>query len=343
VTRANQISGVPIAVVRGRTLVRAWLLLLLGLLLGGCAAAGKSMAPAEVPAPGQGEVAAAEGPPVGAKAAAAAPAQAAVPGGTAAGSAAATGASYAPGVPRPAGVSSSPAERAGAEPGAGKLGKGSDAHQPPRGAKQAPGEAAKQTEPTIAHMLIYTAELGLMLGEDAFAATIDRVADVAASMGGYLAGHDNVSVQIRVPSARFRDALRAVAELGTVTHRSVQVQDVSEEFNDLEVRLKSLKATRDRLEQFLARAKDIQEVLNVEKELGRVNAEIDRAEGRMRFLASRAAYSTITVRLEPKPRPVVADPKPEPPPPPPPPPARTVVLPIGWLTAVGLDHLLKLD
>jgi hypothetical protein len=219
----------------------------------------------------------------------------------------------------------------------------SDAAKPPRGAKQAPPEEPKAVAPAppISQMLIYTAETRLQIEQEAFAPTIDRIVDLAVSMGGYLATHDNASVQIRVPSLRFRETLKEIEKLGLVTNRSVQVQDVSEEYADLEVRLKSLKATRDRLEQFLGRAKDIAEVLSIEKELGRVNAEIDRIEGRMRFLSSRASFSTIPVRLEPKPRTVVAvDPNREPPPPPPP---RTIVLPIKWLNSIGLDHLLQLQ
>jgi predicted nuclease with TOPRIM domain len=188
-------------------------------------------------------------------------------------------------------------------------------------------------------MLIYTAQLALQVDQEAFSVTIDRVVDIAVGFGGYIATSDNSSVQVRVPSAGFRDALKQMEKLGLVTNRAVQVQDVSEEFADLEVKLKSLRATRDRLEQFLARAKDIQEVLNVERELSRLNGEIDRIEGRMRFLSSRAAFSTITVSLQPKPKQVIIPKTDEPPPPPP----RTIPLPIPWLGAVGIDRLLQLS
>jgi hypothetical protein len=324
--------------IRGQAGARL-LTVLLGLLLAGCGGAPSAMAPeapmaaSYAPQPGPAGAAAPGEPSPASVAQAPSPVGAAGPGGQA----------YAPGAERAQAEEASSRPAGGAsESGAGKLGKGSpEAGKPPRAAKQADVEAPKQAEPSIVQMLIYTAELRLMLAEEAFSATIDRVADLAVGMGGYLAAHDNASVQIRVPSVRFREALKQIEKLGVVTNRSVQVQDVSEEYNDLGIRLKSLKATRDRLEQFLARAKDIQEVLNVERELGRVNAEVDRIEGRMRFLASRAAYSTITVRLEPKPKGVVVvDPNREPPPPPPP---RTLVLPIQWLKAVGLDRLLQLD
>jgi hypothetical protein len=211
-----------------------------------------------------------------------------------------------------------------------------------RGAKQADPASPKPVEPrpTVAQMLIYTAELALQVEQGGFSATIDRVVDLAIRMGGYVASHDNATVQVRVPSLLFRDALKEIEKLGLVVNRSVNAQDVSEEFHDLEIRLKSLKATRDRLEQFLTRAKDIQEVLSVERELSRVNTEIDRIEGRMRYLAARAAFSTITVRLQPKPTTVVIDAPKDPVPPPPP---RTIALPVPWLPLVGLDRLLQLD
>lgn len=205
-------------------------------------------------------------------------------------------------------------------------------------AKELDPEAAKAPAPDTMQMLIYEAQLHVEVAKDVFAKSIDRVVDVAVSLGGYVASHDNQQVQVRVPSARFRDALKEIEKLGEVATRTVQVQDVSEEYNDLAVRLKSLRATRDRLEQFLARAKDIQEVLAVERELSRLNGEIDRIEGRMRFLASRAAFSTITVVFQPKAEhQVVVDPTDQPPPPP-----QTIVLPIEWLRKVGLDRLLDL-
>lgn len=246
--------------------------------------------------------------------------------------------------PAPAGAAGAPARAAAP---AAKLGdaaptsvaKGPSTHGAAR-AKQ-DDRVDSKSQPSVAQMLIYTAQLRIQVAKQAFAETIDRVVDLAVGMGGFIAKHDNTTVQVRVPSLRFREALKEMEKLGKVSHRAVQAQDVTEEYHDLSVRLKSLRATRDRLEQFLNRAKNIQEVLAVEKELDRINTEIDRIEGRMRFLASRAAFSTITVALEPKPESVVvADPD-QPPPPPPPP--RTLRLPIEWLSRVGLDQLLDLD
>jgi hypothetical protein len=124
-------------------------------------------------------------------------------------------------------------------------------------------------------------------------------------------------------------------KLGDVLHRSVTADDVSEQYSDLEVRLVNLKATRQRLQEFLARAQNMAEALQVEHELERVAGEIEQIEGKMRFLRSRAAFSLVTVSVAPRPKVKVVET-------PPPPPPRDVDLPIEWLSRVGLGRLLNL-
>lgn len=255
----------------------------------------------------------------------------------------------APAMPPMAGASTSPGPMpAAASPAAVKRLGSSAAAQSPKstakpgkstGAKEPADAGSKAAATPIAQMLIYTAQLQVLVNPKKYAERIDAVVDIAVAMGGYISRQDNQSVTVRVPSGRFRDALKEMEKLGQVTHREIQAQDVSEEFHDLGIRLKSLKATQQRLQDFLKRAKNIQEVLRIEQELSRLNGEIDRIEGRMRYLSARAAFSTITVSFQPKPKDQIAV-DPEDPPPPPPP--RSIPLPIGWLSAIGLDQLLQL-
>ncbi|RLB47466.1 MAG: hypothetical protein DRI90_26310 [Deltaproteobacteria bacterium] len=208
------------------------------------------------------------------------------------------------------------------------------------GAKEPAPKSTKLAGAPIAQMLIFTGQLRLLVNPTQYAQRIDAVIDIAVAMGGYISRHDNQNVTVRVPSGRFRDALKEMEKLGEVTHREIQAQDVSEEFHDLGVRLKSLRATQQRLEDFLKRAKNIQEVLRIEQELSRLNGEIDRIEGRRRYLSARATFSTITVSFQPKPKDQIAIDPDDPPPPPPPP--NTIPLPIDWLSKVGLSQLLQL-
>jgi hypothetical protein len=178
----------------------------------------------------------------------------------------------------------------------------------------------------------------MLTDEEAIPKTIDKILDVAEAVGGHIASRKDDSVEIKVPSASFRDAMTKIEAIGGVVGRSVTADDVSEEFHDLEVRLVNLRATRIRLQEFLAKAPNIQDMLTVERELERVAQEIDRMEGRLEFLRTRAAMSLISVHLTPKPKsaPLVITP------PPPPPALRTVDIPVPWVGQVGIDSLLSL-
>jgi hypothetical protein len=208
--------------------------------------------------------------------------------------------------------------------------------------KTADTRSAKNTGPSVrAAVIIYQGDMKMLADEEAIPKTIDKIIDVAESLGGNVSGRKDNSVQIKVPSASFRDAMTKIDALGAVTNRSVTADDVSEEFHDLEVRLANLKATRARLQEFLAKANGIGDMLTVERELERVAQEIDRMEGRLEFLRTRAAMSVISVAITAKPKPVqpvvatttvTSAPAKE----------RTPDLPIPWVRQVGIDTLLTL-
>jgi hypothetical protein len=164
--------------------------------------------------------------------------------------------------------------------------------------------------------------------------SIDAIIGVAESVGGYLAARHDASVEVRVPSPRFREAMGKIEPLGEVTHRSVTATDVSEEFHDAEVRLQNLRATRARLEGLLSHSGTLADTLAVERELERVALEIDRLEGRLEYLKSRVAYSSIVVGVDAahplEAKTTGAAPK------------RFVELPVPWLGELGVDRLLTL-
>ena len=179
----------------------------------------------------------------------------------------------------------------------------------------------------------------MLADEDKISPALDAVVEVAESFGGHIAERTNSAVTVKVPSASFRAAMSKMEPLGTVTDRWVQAKDVTEEFRDAEVRLLNLRATRQRLQEFLGKATNIEGTLTVERELERVAQEIDVLEGKLQFLRDRTAWSKIQVEVAARPRPVVAvittggGP---------PPPARLLDLPVGWFGDLGLPHLLDL-
>ncbi len=204
---------------------------------------------------------------------------------------------------------------------------------------QASREPARTPDTSTQRMLIYTASMALMV--DQVTASIDRAVAVAIEAGGFLAQRTDNSVQLRIPSPRFRDVFASLERLGDVQSRSVQAEDVSEQFHDLEVQLTNLRSVQHRLQEFLTRANNITEMLNVERELERISAQIDQIEGRMHFLQNRAQLSTISLALSPRPVVVLHGPDPVP--------HATMYLPspqmslaIDWLRELGLPRLLQL-
>ncbi len=247
----------------------------------------------------------------------------------ASGSGAADEAPMAPGSTPPSTVDVAPAQRVAQVPG-GPVTTTTGATTP--GTPNAAG--AQPQAPAPAPMLIYTGDVDLQTTREQVVATIDRVIEAATAMGGYLLRRTDTTVQVRVPSARFREGLRRVEDFGEVLHRSVSAQDVSEEFHDVEVRLQNLRAVRRRLEEFLTRAGSMAEALQVERELERVSREIDTLEGRLRFLSARVAFSLLTVNVHARPDTVaVAGP--------PIPPRRAIQLPVPWFGRIGLENLLN--
>ncbi len=197
------------------------------------------------------------------------------------------------------------------------------------------GDETSREDPTVTDagttgpMLIYKANLQIAAFE--IEKTLDEIEKKARELGGYLVTRtDQRVLTVRVPARHFNAALRDVQALGDVLRRNVQVDDVTDEYFDIEVRLKNALAMRDRLEQLLAKAKNVSESLVVEQELSRVAGDIERLRGRLRLMGELAAYSTITVQVT-----QVA-------------PRRTDTvsgfqLPFPWLNELGLRDLMRIQ
>jgi hypothetical protein len=110
--------------------------------------------------------------------------------------------------------------------------------------------------------------------------------------GHYLTGH----WVARVPVAKYEPFLAVVSKLGAPDTFDQKSQDVSEEFVDLEARIANEKRLEERILELLKKPEgEIKEVIEVERELARVRGEIEKMEGRVRFLTDRTAYTTITI------------------------------------------------
>ena len=180
------------------------------------------------------------------------------------------------------------------------------AGSPPPAATSQPAasaDAAAGTAPGGGPRLIYRATLVLRV-ED-FAAAERRIGELVRVAGGYVVqfredrssgAQRGGSWTIRVPVPKFGKFVEEASQLGIAEHRESQASDVTEEYVDLEARLKNKQQLEARLLELVAkRGDEIKDVLALEAELSRVREEIERMQGRLRYLTDRIALTTVEI------------------------------------------------
>lgn len=143
-----------------------------------------------------------------------------------------------------------------------------------------------------------------------------KLRQLAAQLGGYIAnssmsgGRDQVrsaTLELKIPAQRFDQAINGLNTLGKVEAVNSTAEDVGEEYVDINARVTNAHRLEDRLVELLAnRTGRLQDVLSVERELARVREQIERYEGRLRYLKSRVATSTLSVTVH-EPLPLLGD------------------------------------
>jgi hypothetical protein len=162
-----------------------------------------------------------------------------------------------------------------------------------------PGPASTDPRVDYDRKFVKTAWIDLEVGdEDEFEPTVSRVQEVAEGLGGYAVEISNDSITTKVPTERLDEALVAITSLAEVTHRNVRVSDVTSRYVDLQIRIANLEKVRDRLQELVEQGEDVKAILEVEKELNRVTADLERQKGQMRMLSNQVTFATIHVNVE---------------------------------------------
>lgn len=158
-------------------------------------------------------------------------------------------------------------------------------------------------DPLAARMVAWRASLSMEVWNVSNA--VARATALVEGKNGFVEqksdqGESSARLTLRIPAAAFRAAVTTLEELGKVTHRDVRGEDVTEEYVDVEARLKNKLVLRDRLKQLLDKAVDVKDVLAIETELNRVQGDIDSMEGRIKLLKNQVDLATVTLNLERK-------------------------------------------
>ncbi len=173
--------------------------------------------------------------------------------------------------------------------------------------------ASPQTNLPATRILIKNASLSFEVASyDVVLAQIQRLAEGA---GGFITGSnaylrdDKVkagTVTLRLPANQFEAMLTELKKFAEkVENENLSGNDITEEFYDLTARLENKKKAEARYQDILKSAKSVKDILEVEQALTNVREEIERMEGRKRYLSDQAAMSTITINLH-EPYPLLA-------------------------------------
>lgn len=108
----------------------------------------------------------------------------------------------------------------------------------------------------------------------------------------------SAKVIIRIPSEIFDEAMVYLRELAErVSYETIEGQDVTEEYVDLQSRLRNLEAAENQLLKIMERSGKISEILEVHKELVNIREQIEKTKGRIQYLEESGKFATITINL----------------------------------------------
>ncbi|MBI5499037.1 MAG: DUF4349 domain-containing protein [Deltaproteobacteria bacterium] len=145
-------------------------------------------------------------------------------------------------------------------------------------------------------MIVYHAWLRLAV--HAVQEALAAVDGVTERLGGFVESSTLVRRVLRIPAARYQEAVAALKGLGEVRDFRESSWDVTEQYRNIEARIDNLRALRERFAALLAQATDMDERLAIEKELRRIELELRELEEERRVLADEAAFATLTVDVE---------------------------------------------
>ena len=134
-----------------------------------------------------------------------------------------------------------------------------------------------------------------------------QVQAIAQGLGGFVerlstAGGSQsprADIIIKVPQAQFTSALERIEAMGDVQFRSLGSEDVTDQHVDLAARLTTYRKEEQSLRSLMERSNSVSELLSVEREMARVQTNIERAEAQLDLLERQVATATIQVTLFP--------------------------------------------
>ncbi|HUT32362.1 MAG TPA: DUF4349 domain-containing protein [Planctomycetota bacterium] len=144
-------------------------------------------------------------------------------------------------------------------------------------------------------LVVYNAVVRLVV--ERLTDSLQQIKTMAEGMGGYMQEMSGTSITVKVPANKFHEAVAAVEKLGEVVAKEIKGTDVTEQVRDLRIRLQNDEALRQRLLKLLEKSDKVEDTLKVERELTRVTESIELIKGKLQYVESQVAFSTLTVHV----------------------------------------------
>jgi Domain of unknown function (DUF4349) len=175
------------------------------------------------------------------------------------------------------------------------------------GSKASDSLVSSSAVPQVGPQIVKTASLRLGLAHGSFEDKVAEAHAVADSFGGFVVESfasqgsgkriAEGSLVLRIPAESYDSALSRLRELGKVESLEESGQDVSNEFVDLNARIRQLRVVEAQLLELLKQADDVPAALAVQNQLSQVQLDLEQARGRLQYLDNRVAYATISMSM----------------------------------------------
>lgn len=136
-------------------------------------------------------------------------------------------------------------------------------------------------------------------------ATANEIISVVGRESGFIDNSHNydqktIRMTVKIPEAKLESFVDEVASKGKLISKSVNSKDITNEIIDIEAKLKNLVVLRERFRSILSKAEKVSEILEIERELSRIQSAIDSIEGRRESLKHQVALSKVDITIKQK-------------------------------------------
>ena len=177
-------------------------------------------------------------------------------------------------------------------------------------APKSSGDAAAQSPATLqpeGQKVQRSAQITLEVANGSFETSLDRVVNLMRGQGGYVSGSDaqadtgdrlrSGQVTFQVPADKFDATIAGLRQLGTAQSIRITGTDVSTQYVDLQARLRNAEAQRDAMLALLQQARSVNDVIQVQTQLGQITGQVEQLKGQIDYLEHTTTYATVAVTL----------------------------------------------